>query len=497
MMKTIFKKLILVFTSILLIAFIITGIILNLFLSDFVSSEKEKVLKQSAEQIKTAFGEYYNLGDAQAYTSFFFNMLNFYKTTTNSIIWIVDTDGNLAYPVGAVGLPKELYNKFKINNGKLQLPDEKQYKGIVQQDTIIKEVGDFYGLFSDTGVDWLTIEKTLTFTDSKGAVHIIGAVYLNSQIPDVQKIKTTIIGFFIISCLISILISIIIAFFFSKRISKPLKELNQIAKQVSNGDFYKRVNTKSRDEIGELSASFNNMVDALENLEQMRRDFIANVSHELRTPLTSIRGFVEGILDGTIPPEKHQFYLNIVNEETQRINRLVNDVLELAMLQSKEVVLTITDFDINELIRNTILKFDSRIVSGDFKIEARFDSEFIIVSADEDAIERVIINLIDNAIKFSLPGGLITIATKIDKDKVNISISDTGKGIKPDELNMVFERFYKSDKSRRKSTKGTGLGLAIVKNIINEHGQSIGVESEYGSGTTFTFTLPLAEIDEN
>ena len=252
----------------------------------------------------------------------------------------------------------------------------------------------------------------------------------------------------------------------------------------------------SRDEIGQLAQSFDQMAVALQNIEEMRRDFIANVSHELRTPMTSIRGFIEGILDGTIPPERQSYYLTIVRDETDRLNRLVNNLLDLARMEAGELELRPRVVNINEIIRVCIIKLENLITSKQIQVEANFDDENVFVSADPDAIERVIYNLVHNAIKFTPEGGSIAIGTVRKKDTVEISVKDTGIGIDPNDMDMIWDRFYKADKSRSKDKVGTGLGLAIVKNIINEHNQQIWVESEPGKGTKFTFTLRKIENAE-
>ena len=226
----------------------------------------------------------------------------------------------------------------------------------------------------------------------------------------------------------------------------------------------------------------------------MRRDFVANVSHELKTPMTNISGYIAGILDETIPPEKHKHYLSIVMEETYRLNRLVNDLLDLAKMESGEMRLNYQVFDINELIRRCVIKLENMLVKKDLEVEADFAQEETPVNADKDAIERVFINLLHNAVKFTPEGGKITIRTVLKKDRVIVSITDTGVGIEKEELSVIWDRFHKADKSRGKDKTGTGLGLAIVKNIINEHNQEVHVESELGKGSTFSFTLSRVEF---
>ncbi len=242
--------------------------------------------------------------------------------------------------------------------------------------------------------------------------------------------------------------------------------------------------------------AFNQMALALQDIEEMRRVFIANVSHELRTPMTSIRGFVEGILDGTIPQEKHNQYLNIVKDETYRLNRLVNDLLDLAKIEAGEVELDITTLNINEMVRKCVIKLEALLIEKDLSVDADFEEEELLAKGDSDAIERVLYNLMHNAIKFTPPGGKIGVITRKLKDRIEVTVRDNGIGIDPNELDHVWDRFYKSDKSRGRDKTGTGLGLAIVRNIINEHKQSISVRSEPGLGTAFTFTLARGDRDD-
>jgi len=238
------------------------------------------------------------------------------------------------------------------------------------------------------------------------------------------------------------------------------------------------------------------MVVALENLERMRRDFIGNVSHELRTPMTTIKGFIDGILDGIIPPEKQEYYLTIVRDEVRRMQNLVNDLLDLAKMQAGEMTLNMTDFDVNELVRRCVISLQQMLIEKDLEFKADFETERLFVHADMDAIQRVLINLIHNGIKFTPPGGEISVRTYTEKDKAIISVEDTGPGIPKDELPYIFERFYKTDKSRSTDRSGVGLGLAIARNVIVSHNETIKAESEEGKGSRFIFTLRRASEPE-
>lgn len=489
MFKTIFSKLIALFIALLIISFSITGAMLFYFLDNFVAEEKEKVLIQIGEDINNFMNESVEYLSNPERTLRY--LLKVYMDNTNAQIWIVNTDGYIEITqkeLPELAIPADVLSRLKVEGpGHVRLPDERQYKKVMQSTEIYKEQGDFYGLFKNTGKPWLIIAKPLVY---RGEIQ--GAIYLLAPMPKIQEARTRVFRLFMMAVSIAVLISVILAYVFSRRLSKPLKQMNSMAKVIAGGDFRKRVDIETEDEIGELAKSFNQMVTALQNLEEMRRGFIANVSHELRTPMTSIRGFIEGILDGTIPPERQKEYLTIVRDETHRLNRLVNDLLDLARMESGEITLILREFNINELIRRCIIKLESFIIEKNLQIEAGFQQEELYVAADADAIERVVINLIHNAVKFTEEGGKITLSTWKQKGKVFVSVEDTGVGIDKNEISMIWDRFYKSDKSRSKDKTGTGLGLAIVKNIINEHKQEIKIESELGEGTKFTFTLNSA-----
>ena len=496
MLKTLFSKIVAILIVILLVSSSITGVMLYAFMWNFLSREKEGVLDSAGKYVNANMEVYVN--DVSYYAEnhndafgaimkgrldrSLETFLDSYSDYTNAVIWVVNTDAQIWMMAGEDKIP-DVMEKIRDAPGRYSLKDPKQYqKVLLGNEGSIKEIGNFYGLFEES--EWLTIEKPFIY---KG--EILGAVYLHTKIPEISKAVTTIFKFFILSVAVAILISIVLVYVFSLRLSRPLKQINNAAKLIANGQFDKRLDIRSEDEIGELAVSFNNMASALQNLEEMRRGFIANVSHELRTPMTSISGFVEGILDGTIPQERQDEYLAIVKDETKRLSRLTSDLLDLARMEAGEVKLNPLNFNINELIRRCIIKLETLITNKDIEIEACFQEEEMYVNADVDSIERVIINLVHNAIKFVPHNGKIVLSTSRYKNKVLVSVEDNGIGIDSSEIGLIWDRFYKSDKSRSKEKGGTGLGLAIVKNIINEHKQEIWVTSELGKGTKFSFTL--------
>lgn len=299
-----------------------------------------------------------------------------------------------------------------------------------------------------------------------------------------------------LSLIFAVMISMCLIYIESRRISRPLKELNNAVLEIASGKFDKRVNITSDDEIAQLASSFNYMADSLTHLEEMRTSFISDVSHELRTPMTSISGFVQGILDGTIPKEKEREYLKIVLEESTRLARLTSDMFEMSKMNSPEYKLSVKKFDINEAIRLCIISAEQKIEDKELALDVWFENDSFSVLADPDAIKRVIINLLDNAVKFSFPGNTITIRVYEKSKKINVDIINYGIGINEEDLPHIFDRFYKTDKSRGRDKTGVGLGLSFVKDILNLHSQKITVSSVGADGgtmkTTFSFTLEKA-----
>ena len=292
---------------------------------------------------------------------------------------------------------------------------------------------------------------------------------------------------------IIVLITAAITAIISKRMAQPVTHMTKVVNAFSHGDYKRRVSLKRRDELGRLGESFNDMADKVAGLEKTRRDFVANVSHELRSPLTSMRGFLEAMEDGVIPPDEYSKYINVVLDENKRMSGMVNDLLDIARIESGQNKLNRTVFDLNELIGRVLLTYESRISAKGIEVSVRLPGQTVFVDADMDRIGQVLHNLIDNAVKF-LPesGGKLALQMTADKHSARVSVADNGPGIPKEDLSKVFDRFYKAEKARTYSAgSGTGLGLSIAKLIIDQHGEDIGVSSD-GNGTTFEFTLKRA-----
>lgn len=490
MLKTMFSKILALVISVLVISFVLTGIFMNYSLNNMVTEQKAQQMEEISERVVSALDVLLKNPVPQS-PYFFASFIETLAENNDVLIWVTDADGDIIF---YSDIPDDIINNLeKTDEGWPRLPDERQYSILGKE----YEVGDFYGLFSGTGVDWVSYRQYFSISDVPPYnIEANGVILIHSRIPDIYKLKSTVIIIFIISGLLGGLISLIMSGLLSRRITRPINQIKLAARKVASGEYSGRIIIKGNDEIAELTDSFNDMVVALENLERMRRDFIGNVSHELRTPITTIKGYIDGILDGIIPPEKQEYYLAIVRDEVRRMQKMVNDLLDLARMQAGEVLLSMTDFDINELVRRCVISLQQMLIEKELEFKADFETERLFVHADMDSIQRVLINLIHNAIKFTPPKGEIRVRTYTEKEKATIVVEDTGSGIPKEELPNIFERFYKTDKSRSTDRSGVGLGLYIARNIIVSHNETIRAESEEGKGSRFIFTLRRASVPE-
>ena len=292
------------------------------------------------------------------------------------------------------------------------------------------------------------------------------------------------------------LAAVIAAYFITERIIHPMRAMTSAAKKFGKGDFSVRVPVNGKDEVSELGRAFNNMAESLDNLEKMRNSFLANISHDLRTPMTTIAGFIDGINSGAIPPEKHEYYLGVISAEVHRLSRLVSQLLDVSRLESGERKFNYTDFDIAEMARIILISFEKKIDDKRLDVEFVSDSDEMIANADKDAIYQVLYNLCHNAIKFSREEGKFRISLAGNGNgKIRVSVFDEGQSLSSEDKKMVFERFYKTDKSRGLDKNGVGLGLYISKTIIDAHGETIGVESEEGN-CEFWFTVKAGAMPQ-
>jgi len=317
-------------------------------------------------------------------------------------------------------------------------------------------------------------------------------VFAASSTSSIVQAWGTLLNIFLISAFSIMLFALLLSYIIAKVRTKPINEMAAAAAKFAHGDFSARVTGENReDEIGTLAVSFNQMAQSLEQSERRRSDFVANVAHELKTPMTTISGFADGILDGTIPPEKERQYLTTISSETKRLNRLVRSMLELSRIQSAgPETLRARSFDAVDILTKTLVIFEQKITARGLDVDAMIPEDPMLVYGDADAINQVIYNLLENAVKFSKPGGTLGVSLFKQGEKAYISVRNEGETIPEEELKFLFDRFHKTDRSRSVDRDGYGLGLYIVKTIINNHGEDISVTSRDGV-TEFVFSLTL------
>ena len=347
------------------------------------------------------------------------------------------------------------------------------------------EVSRFYDIFSEDHLNVMIPVTSKMVTRGYISIHIPMTAIYTSRDSIINKV-------FIVAA-IFIALSFLILLQFTLSVYRPLMKITEGSLEFARGNLKHRIETRSSDEIGYLAESMNVMAQELEKGNEYQRQFIANVSHDFRSPLTSIKGFTEAMIDGTIPPELHEKYLRIINQEADRLENLTQGILRLSNMDVEQAVLKRTNFDINRVIKDTSALFEGSCRSKKITIRLVLTGEQLFVNADEEKIKQVLYNLLDNAIKFSDRNSEVKIETEEKYNRCHISVKDHGCGIKKNDISKIWNRFYKSDNSRGKDRRGSGLGLAIVKEIINAHGQNINVISTEGVGTEFVFTLELAD----
>lgn len=323
---------------------------------------------------------------------------------------------------------------------------------------------------------------------------VSGYIFAAYDLTAVTQTWGALMQIFLITSAAIMAVLLILCYISSQVQARPLQEMADAAAKFAHGDFSARVSVIDRnDELGDLAVSFNQMAESLERSDKRRSDFLANVAHELKTPMTTISGFADGILDGTIPRDQEDRYLSTISSETKRLNRLVRSMLDLSRMQNAgPEELRNKSFDAAELLIRTLVVFESKINAKKLDVNAMVPEDPILVYGDTDAINQVIYNLLENAVKFAEPGTELGVSLFKQGDKAYISVKNRGATIPPEELEAIFDRFHKTDRSRSADRDGYGLGLYIVKTILNNHGEDIAVTSRDGV-TEFVFSLTLKQ----
>ncbi len=359
----------------------------------------------------------------------------------------------------------------------------------LRQDGQYRELGTLNGYFKNK---LLTIGIPLY--DSLGNMR--GAVFVSTPTEHLTTIFQEFLESVFFVAFFVMLVAFALTFFVSEKLTKQLADMAHAARRYAMGRFETRVVIQEDQpvELVDLANSFNYMAESLQKLEQLRSEFVANVSHELKTPLTAIGGFVGGMLDGTIPPEKQEHYLQIVQNEVQRLSRLISRLLQASRLQSGTAQMNIRQIELCEEVRNVIIGLEPQIAAKQMRVEVNLPREKIYVDADKDALRQVLTNLCDNGVKYGVQNGLLSVTVTLKGDKAHVSVYNTGPGIPAAALPYIFDRFYKADRSRGLDKQSTGLGLYITKSILRNMNEEIYAESREGEYARFTFTLTLSKF---
>ncbi|MBU3110637.1 sensor histidine kinase [Clostridium lacusfryxellense] len=464
--KGLFFKMLATYTIIISMSLIFIASFLSYWFQNYFFNQRKQQFMDNSYVIQS-FVEEYMAGDASV------------EAVNNSISLIAEYIKSDIWLVNSYGYVYVVSNKeHKEFMGKQVFVEELEQLRLGHTFEI---TGPYAGIFDKT----VRVYGTPIKSESGS---FLGSIILYNSIEEVSQSLKRVYEIIWISAIFAIIFSCIVIYYFSQKIIiKPLAEINSVARKISNGDVDKRVYLKSNDEIGELAQSINFMADSVEKNEKNRREFISNVSHEIRSPITSIKGFIGGILDGVIPAEKEKYYLSIAYEEIQRLTRLVNDLLDMSAIEAGEFSLKIIEVDINEIIRLTVIKNETKIKEKKASLDVFFDQDNSFVAGDTDRLVQVITNLLDNAIKYVNEGAKIKISSKTKGKKAFISVFNVGPQIAEEDLSHIWDRFYKADKSRT-AKDSTGLGLSIVRNIITQLQEDIWVENKE-NGVCFTFTL--------
>lgn len=509
--KSFYVKIVAVFSATIILASIIMGLAYSNTTKAYLSDSKLADMKKAVDAISYLMvkyaksDEYGKVQEGTAAPDSNYYILRSRMATChemlNTDIYISDQQGTvmMSFPLlpneadyivrDTVYFDQDVASKFLYTKSGYRFANLKQYNQCFRNDGFVIDYDDFYGFYTEEEGSHLTVSKRIVSYQGDN-VKVFGAVIMSFPMPELAEAQRSIMQYIILITIIAIVIEMVVMLFITRYITNPLVSLKEGAEMLASGNFNVHIEKTTNDEVGDLVDAFNMAAQSLNNLDTVRNDFIANVSHELRTPMTSIKGFVEAVLDGVIPPEKQHEYLKKVHREITRMNGLVNDLLDWARLSAGKGNLHMGMFDVNCTACTVISNLEPLIIQKNIEIITDFEHVQENVYGDSGAIERVFINLIQNAIKFTPENGTITVTTaRCKENKVCVKVADSGIGMTEEEQAFVFERFYKADKSRSNDKKGTGLGLSIAQKILENHNQNITVSSKKGEGSCFTFTL--------
>ena len=473
-----------IFSAIVLISFMLIGIALMIFTTGFLRSHDKNTTSLYAKEISATMAELVDSSmttrNPEGSAFILLNSLDLMSDCTGYDVFICNKDGSVA----ACG---EMLSNFKLTDTACE-----KHSNLVLSQAYIQKVkkggfSEFSTMDSHYNSVYSVSMEPIKIKDEFTGFAVVATPLEGALVENLRNV----LRIFLFSAGLALILVTIAVYIMTEKIAKPIRNLENATRCYSSGDFTYRVpEIRSNDELAELITKFNSMATSLEQLENSRRSFVANVSHEFKTPMTTIGGFINGILDGTIPPEKQAYYLEIVYSEINRLSKMVTMMLNISKIETGNADLTIEQFDISQKLVTTFLGFEQLVSKKEIDVEGFEDLAPAIIHGDSAMIDQVIYNLVDNAVKFTNEGGKITVNAATDKKYAYFSVTNSGKGIPQKDINKVFERFYKVDQSRSTDVKSTGLGLFLVKSIVDLHSGTITVESDPNNFTRFTVKLP-------
>ncbi len=473
MRKTLYLKLIIAYIMFFIFGFIVVSTFTSSMTLDHLVREKAEAMYEEANLIANTYAS--DLYNNQVSLDTVKKQLDALDMYLDARIWIINPSGRLILETG-----KDLN---------------------IDEETIVENfdstitVGSYYT--TGTFFDFFDEEVLSVYAPITTDFTVKGYVVIHSSMKEILKSKESLLLISYLLLIILFLLSLIILLFFTEFVYVPIKRITEATEHYATGDMNYDLTPDSDDELGYLAAALSYMAHKVATAEDDQKKFIANVSHDFRSPLTSIKGYLEAMIDGTIPEEMHQKYLGVVLNETERLTKLTNGLLTLNNLNTKGMVLEKSIFDINQIIKSVVESFEGTLLKKKISIDLVLTGNQLLVEADMSKIQQVLYNLMDNAIKFSNYDSVIKIETTLKRNKVFVSVKDHGIGIPKDSLKLIWDRFYKTDLSRGKDKKGTGLGLSIAKEIVKAHNENINVISTEGVGTEFIFSLPVYDDEDD
>lgn len=473
-----FKRHFALTAGMILVSFVVLAIAFTTLSYQYSIRDQKDGLEEKSGYVAAMTAQVINRGEDQLQDDAFQYYLGAVARLVDTDVMLCDTEGTIL---------------FASNDG-YEVPDWQGMTVPAEVLSALTESADYEGT-SDLGVfgeERLVCGAPVTVEQGERSV-LYGYVLVSVSVENMTRLWQAFASIFLFAAVAVLLVAFISSSISFRSLTRPLKEMTDVVRRFGMGEFDLRVKeTNRKDEVGELSRAFNNMADSIALNEQKRSEFVTNISHELKTPMTTIAGYADGILDGTIPPEREREYLQVISDETRRLARLVRRMLDMSRLQAGgDMVLSQTEFDIGETLAQVLISLEGKINNKGLDVDARLPDSTLLVWGDPDAIAQVCYNLVENAIKFAHPNTVIGVSVSTRGGKAYIAIRDTGETIPEEELPLIFDRLHKSDRSRSLDKEGVGLGLYLVKTILNDLKETITVTSK-DNVTEFVFTLTLA-----